>query len=132
MARVEIPSIELTIQGAREPSSTTIASVGAYAVIVATVVPGRGVTLTSCYLAAMVGDVAATHLSSAPGRRPQIHHRVLPGEQPGETHARVCLLDHVAELQAIAGDVVDNVVAIDVGPAALEHAARVWRKPSDP
>ena len=58
---------------------------------------------TSPYLAAMVDDIAASHLCSAPGHPPQIEQHVLPGDQPGQTHAQVCLLDHVAELQSVVG-----------------------------
>jgi len=51
----------------------------------------------------MVDDIAASHLCSAPGHPPQIEQHVLPGDQPGQTHAQVCLLDHVAELQSVVG-----------------------------
>ena len=128
MARVALNAIELTIAGKPERSRTTIATVGAYVVVVATAVPARGVTLTSCYLADMQSDIAAAHLSSAPSNDARIRQRVLARQQPGQTHARACLLDHTAELQTTIGEATGATVAIDVGPDALARAADAWTR----
>ena len=85
--------------------------------------------MTSAYVAALAGDVAATHLRSVPGVAPQLHQRILRDEQPGETHARACVLDHAVELQAAIAELVDDdhiTVTIDVPAAALEAAAGAW------
>ena len=120
MPRTQLTDVQVAIAGARQPSSTTIGAVGAYSVVVATVLPDRAITLTSSYLSAMVGDIAASHLCSAPGEEsPRIEQRVLPGQQPGETHARSCLLDHAAELQAKLTEFTDDAVSIDIGATAL-------------
>ena len=100
--------------------------------MIATALPDLGLTLTSAYLSALVGDVAATHLCSAPGRDPRLAQRMLRDEQPGETHARVCLLDHTVELQAAIAELVDVDevgVAIDVPPSTLDAAAGLWHDP---
>lgn len=132
MSRVALSAISLTLDGEPERSSTTVGAVGAYAVVVATALPQRGVTLTSCYLADMISDIAVSHLCSAPGHGAHIQQRVLPADQPGQTHARVCLLDHAAELQAALASLINAAVAIDVGPVALELAARAWTASEDP
>ena len=134
MARVALTGITVAIGGLEQESSTTIGAVGGYAVIVATALPELGVTLTSSYLAAMVGDIAASHLSSLPGGPPLIDQRILPGQQPGETHAQLCLLDHVSELR----DVLDGfhsqaaTVAITIADDTLEHADRAWKAHDEP
>ena len=120
--RLELPDVAITVSGAPRRSSSTIATVGGYVVVVATALPDAGVTLTSCYVGQFHGDSGVTHLLLTPRAPAAIAQRVLPGPQPGETHARGCLLDHAAELQAALG--VDGArVQIDVGPAALERAA---------
>jgi len=126
VARLTLPSITLVIDGDPEHSSTTIGTVGGYAVVVATALPDRGVTLTSCYLAEAIGDIAASHMCSAPAHSTRIEQRVIGRDQPGETHARVCVLDHVAELQTMLAELVDAAVTIDVGPDALQRAADAW------
>jgi hypothetical protein len=129
--RTELPALTITLRGTPARSSSTLGSVGAYAVVIATALPDLGLTLTSAYLSALVGDVAATHLCSAPGRDPRLCQRMLRDEQPGETHARVCLLDHTVELQAAIADLdVDEVgVAIDVPPSTLDAAAGARHDP---
>ena len=131
MARTVLPTPTVAIAGAAQPSETTIAAVGGYAVVLTTALPQLGVTLTSGYLAAMVGDIAASHLASSPGRPPQIGQHVLPGEQPGRTHAQTCLLDHVAELQSRLAAITGALVAIDVDDASLELADSAWNAQAD-
>ena len=129
MARIALTGIEVAIDTVAQDCSTTIGTVGGYAVIVASALPDLGITLTSSYLAALVGDIAASHLCSMPGGPPLIDQHVLPGDQPGQTHAQTCLLDHVAELRnaldAFQG--ATATVTVTLADAALEHADRAWR-----
>ena len=126
MARVTLTGVDLTIDGQPQRSSTSVGAVGAFAVVIATALADRGITLTSCYLADMHSDIDAAHLCSAPGQHTHIEQRVLPAQQPGQTHGRACLLDHVAELQAVLAALVGAVVTIDVRPEALRAAAGAW------
>lgn len=130
MARVTLTGVDLTIDGQPQRSSTSVGAVGACAVVVATALPDRGITLTSCYLADMHSEIAAAHLCSAPGQHTHIEQRVLPAQQPGQTHARACLLDHAAELQTVLAARVGAVVMIDVSPQALRTAAGAWSNPA--
>ena len=119
----------VTLAAIVEPSSTTIASVGAYVVVVATTLPNRAIGLTSCYLGELDGDTAVSHLHLGPGPHERLSQRVLPSQQPCLTHARTCLLDHAAELQNAVSEVTEQHVSVDVGPRALEHAASAWTEP---
>jgi hypothetical protein len=129
--RHQLPDLEITIGGRTQRSSSTIATVGAYVVVVASTVSDHAITLTSCYLGAIDGDSAATHLLLTPGAPARLQQRVLPGLQPGETHARACLLDHVAELQGALTHCGDQPIHIDVGPHALQRAAGAWAANDD-
>jgi hypothetical protein len=126
--RAPLTGITLSIDGTPQTCETTIGTVGGSAVIVASALPELGITLTSSYLAAMVGDIAASHLCSAPGGPPIIDQHVLPGRQPGQTHAQTCLLDHVAELRDTldAFHASDAIVTADIADVALEQADHAW------
>lgn len=132
MARTALTAIDVAINGAAQSSETTIGAVGGHAVVLTTALPDHGVTLTSSYLAAMHGDIAASHLCSAPGGPPEIEQHVLPGDQPGQTHAQTCLLDHIAELQARLGALSGETVTIDIIEDALERADRAWHAQDQP
>jgi hypothetical protein len=90
----------------RNPAKRRSAPVDGYAVIVTTALLTLGVTRTSSYLVAMIGYIAASHLSSVRSGPPIINQHVLPRAQPGKTHAQLCLLDHVAALR----DLLDTVI----------------------
>ena len=128
--RHALPDVTITIAGEKQRSSSTIATVGGYVVVVATALPAAGTTLTSCYLGQISGDTAATHLLLTPAGGAEFEHRVVPG-QLGEDHARACLLDHAAELQVALTPAEDVQVQIDVGPVALTRAAAAWSQPVD-
>jgi hypothetical protein len=134
VARIALTAIHVAIDAVSEDSSTTIAAVGAYAVIVATALPQLGVTLTSSYLAAMGGDIAASHLSSVPGGPPIIDQHVLPGDQPGRTHAQACLLDHVAEARNIldAYHASTATVTVTIDDDTLQRADRACNDQDKP
>lgn len=126
MARIFLHGVSVSICAIAQQSSTTIATAGAYAVVVATALPTRALALTSAYLAEPGGDIAASHLLIA-GHGPSApRQRVLPGRQAGETHARMCLLDHAAELQAVLHELTDQDIAIDITPEALARADAAW------
>ena len=129
MARIGLTGITIAIDGVTQEASTTIGAVGGYAVIVTTTLPRLGITLTSSYLSAMVGDIAASHLCSVPGGPPVIDQHVLPGHQLGQTHAQACLLDHVAELRNTldAHNASATTVSATVADATLKQADRAWR-----
>jgi len=128
--RHALPDITITIAGDEQRSSSTIATVGGYVVVVATALPAAAITLTSCYLGQISGDTAATHLLLTPGGGAEFEHRILTG-QLGEEHARACLLDHAAELQAALTPAEGIQVEIDVGPIALTRAAAAWSQSAD-
>jgi hypothetical protein len=130
LVRRVLDDVTVAIAGRIEPSSTTIATAGAYVVGVATTLPGRVVGPTSCYLGAFEGDTAVSHLHLGPGRRDRLAQRILPGEQPGLTRARACLLEHAGELQAALSDLTHEQVSVDVSPRALEQAAGAWAEPT--
>ena len=134
MARIALTGITITIGGIAEDCSTTIGTVGGRAVVVTSALPALGIMLTSSYLSAMVGDIAASHFASVPDRPAIISQDVLPGDQPGRTHAQTCLLDHVAELR----DTLDALcattalVTADIVDAALDQAQRAWTEDDAP
>lgn len=128
VSRLVVSGIDIAIDAVAQETSTTIGAVGGYAVVVATALPELVVMLTSGYLAAMVGDIAVSHLSSVPGGPPLIDQHVLPGRQPGQTHAHICLLDHIAELRSILDALHADAthVTVDVTDGALQQADRAW------
>jgi hypothetical protein len=134
VARIALTGIDVAIDAVCQDSSTTIGAVGAYAVVLATALPQLGVTLTSSYLAAMVGDIAASHYCSVPGGPPIIDQHVLPGDQPGRTHAQACLLDHVAEVRDIldAFHASTATVTVTIADATLQRADGAWRDQDEP
>ena len=134
MARTVLSAIDIAIDAVPQASETTIGAVGAYAVILTTALPALGVTLTSSYLAAMVGDIAASHLTSVPGGPPIIDQHVLPGHQPGRTHAQACVLDHVAEVRDVleAFHASAATVTVTIADTTLEQADRAWSAQDQP
>jgi len=129
--RIQLDSFHVAIAGAEVQSSTTIGTVGAYVVVVASVIPDRVLGLTSCYLGDVGGAIAASHLRLGPDRAEQVTAQVLPPAPHVEQHARACLLDHAAELQHSLAELTGEQVLVDVPASALERAARAWRPPHD-
>lgn len=123
--RLDLPGLAIAIADEPQRCSSTIGTIGAYIVGVATVLPAAGATLTSVYLGQIGGETAATHLWLAPEQLPRLDHRTL-GQQPGDAHARSCMLDHAAELQHLLAQLTGAAVTIDVTTAALDRAASVW------
>jgi hypothetical protein len=125
--RRDLPDLTVSIDATPEPSSSTIATAGAYVVVLATTLPDRACGLTSCYLGELDADTAVSHLHLGPERHAELTQRVLPGGRPGLTHARTCLLDHAAELQERLADDLGETVRVEVGERTLEHAGLAWR-----
>jgi hypothetical protein len=134
VARTFLSAIDIAIDAAPQASETTISAIGGYAVVLTTALPELGVTLTSSYLAAMIGDIAASHLSSVPGGPPIIDQHVLPGHQPGQTHAQTCLLDHVAEVRDIldAFTAATATVTVTITDDTLRLADHAWTAQDEP
>ena len=129
--RIQLDSLHVAIAGADVQSSTTIGTVGAYVVVVASAIPDCVLGLTSCYLGDVGGAIAASHLRLGPDRAEQLTAQVLPPAPHVDQHARACLLDHTAELQQALAELTGEQVLIDVPARALERAARAWRPPHE-
>gem|GEM_PF-4213402 len=135
MPRTLLSAIDIAIDTVAQASETTIGAVGAYAVILTTALPELGITLTSSYLAAMIGDTAASHLANVPGGPPVIAQHVLPGQQPGRTHAQACVLDHVAEVRDVLEAyhaTTDATVTVTIADTTLALADRAWGAQDQP
>jgi hypothetical protein len=126
LVRIELDSFHVEIAGAAVRSSTTIGSVGAYVVAVATTLPDQVLGLTSCYLGQLDGAIAASHLRLGPDRYERLSAHVLPHAPHVGEHARACLLDHSAELQQALADLTGQHVLVDVAASALERAGDAW------
>jgi hypothetical protein len=124
--RIQLDSLTIAIAGDTAPSSTTIGSVGAYVLAVATTLPDRAFGLTSCYLARPGGQIAATHLQLNPDGTERLTAQVIPPPAHIAEHARACLLDHAAELQHRLAEFTSEQVLVDVGAGALDRAAEAW------
>ena len=129
-----LTGIDVTVDDVAQEATTRIGAIGGYTVVVSTSLPQLRIMLTSSYLGEMIGDIAASHLFCVPGCPPIIDQHVLPGRQPGRTHARACLLDHVAELR----DTLDAyhktaaTVTVTIADSALTDAQRAWQAQHDP
>jgi hypothetical protein len=127
--RIELDSFRVTVAGELASSSTTIGTVGAYVVVVATTAPAQLLNLTSCYLAALGGAIAASHLRLGPTGGEHLRVEILGRPAHVDEHARACLLDHAAELQHALVDLTGGDVSVDIDPHALERAVDAWEPP---
>jgi hypothetical protein len=128
--RTELDSFRITVAGELARSSTTIGTVGAYVVVVATTVPDHVAGVTSCYLGYVGDAIAASHLRLGPAGNEQLRVEILERPPHVDQHARACLLDHAAELQRALADLTGADVSIDVSPRALERAVEAWEPPA--
>jgi len=125
--RRELDGVEVSADGWRERCATTIEAAGGYVVVVTSVVQSRAITLISCYLGDLLrAETGVSHLCLVPGERTRIAQRTL-GEIAGQTHARACLLDHVAQLRERLDELTDQEVRIELDEQALVQAAAAWR-----
>ena len=124
--RLELEGVEVWADEWRERCSTTIQAAGAYVIVVETVVPSRAAGLSSCYLADLSRRTAVSHLRRAPGSPPVFSQRVLSG-MAGATHARACLLEHAAELQAFLDPDDDEALHVELSEQRARAAAEADR-----
>ncbi len=125
--RRELDGVQVSADGWRERCATTIEPAGGYVVVVTSVVQSRAITLVSCYLGDLHrAETGVSHLCLAAGERTRIAQRTL-GEIAGQTHARACLLDHVAQLRELLDELIDKEVSIELGEQALAQATAAWR-----
>jgi hypothetical protein len=129
--RATIPDFTVLLDGRPIAGSTTIAAVGAYALVIATALPPRALTLTSTYLGRPDGAIATSHLQLGPSGEDLAQH-VVPAGQLHATVAGACLLDHAATLRDALATATSATVTIDVGLDALERAADAWGPPAPP
>ena len=117
------PAPTVGLAGSRVRSSTTVASVGAYHLAVATVLPDRGVELESFYTGhEQLGESNVTHLLLAPGLR-ALHAEPLSHlEVPVVWARRRCLYDHLQRLGDFLRDLGYGHVQIDVCDEVLAGA----------
>jgi hypothetical protein len=127
--RLALDGVQARGHGWMERCATTIQAAGAYVLVVETVLPERAAGLSSCYLSSLSGETAVSHLRRAPDAAAAFTQRVLAEGMAGATHARACLLDHAAELQAFLHDQGEEDVSVEIPDAALVRAAGVWRAP---
>lgn len=123
--RQPLPGVSVRLDGTAAACSTTIAAVGASVLIVATALPGHGMTLTSCYLARSDGALAVSHLRLSPTHE-DLEQRALPAGQLHATLAGACLLDHASTLRNLAVLATAAHVSVDVATETLAHVAEAW------
>jgi hypothetical protein len=123
--REPLAGLTIQIDDTEVAASTTIAAVGAAVLILATAIPERAISLTSCYLARSDAAIAVSQLAvDAAGERLS-QHLIGPTEHHA-TLAGACLLEHAATLREQLARHGTAHVAVDVDPRALEHAATAW------
>lgn len=128
--RIQPSDVRVAIAGEFGRSSTTIAAAGASVVVVAGTLPDRAVALTYCHLGRRDGAIAASHLHLGSDGQERLAAHVLPHAPHVERHARVCLLDHAAELQQERAALTGPRVTVDVGLAAPVRAVDAWGPPA--
>jgi hypothetical protein len=92
--------IEITLDGAPERFETRLASAGAYALVLSSVLPKRAIELHSSYLGHPGAPTQATHLLLAPGQSTSEAVEHDERSIPVMTARRRCLYDHLQRLQA--------------------------------
>jgi hypothetical protein len=100
-----------------------------YVVAVATTLPDQVLGLTSCYLSAFGGEIAASHLRLGPDRYQRLSAQALLPAPHATQHARACLLDHAAELQQTIVELTDDSKSSSTSPPARSNAPA---RPGDP
>jgi hypothetical protein len=103
------------LAGSRVRSATNVASVGAYHLALATVLPDRGVELESFYTGhERLGKSHVTHLLLAPGLRALQAESLPQSEVPVVWARRRCLYDHLQRLGDFLRELGYERVQIDV------------------
>jgi hypothetical protein len=99
--RLELEGVQASGNEWRERCSTTIQAAGAYVIVVETVLLGRGVALSSCYLAGLSGSTAVSHLQKVP-KVPAAFSQRLLAVMPGECRGRL-KMDKVEDKWTLRG-----------------------------
>ena len=108
------------LAGSRVRSATTVASVGAYHLALATVLPDRGVELESFYTGhEQLGESHVTHLLLAPALRALRAEPLAQPELSVVWARRRCLYDHLQRLGDFLRELGYERVQIDVEDEAL-------------
>jgi hypothetical protein len=110
--------LRILLDGETVDSETRATSVGAYILVVDTVIPEHGIQLHSTYTGHRKVPTHAIHLKLAPDLRESVHiehdHDTLP-----VTHARrCCLYDHLGRLQDFLAQL-DHQASIPLGEQAI-------------
>lgn len=114
------PGPDLMLAGNRVRSSTTVAGVGAYHLVLATVLQDRGVELHSFYTGhERLGETSVTRLLLAPGGRELRTEPCRNAEIPVMWARRRCLYDHLQCLADWLRELGHDDVRIELDDAAL-------------
>jgi hypothetical protein len=99
MEAEKVEGLDVGLDGHRVRCSFAASSVGAYQVVLVTVLPDRGIELHSSYTGhPNIPESVVTHLELAPGRRTIDTRRLRAIEVPVVWGRRRCLFDHLARL----------------------------------
>jgi hypothetical protein len=124
-----LAGVSVRIDDVGAGASTTIAAFGGNVLVLVTALPGRALTLTSCYLARSDAALAVSRLA-ADAHEERLTQRVLAATGHHATLAGACLLDHAAALRELLAERTDALVSVDVDLDALDRAADAWGPPT--
>jgi hypothetical protein len=96
--------ITITLDGAPERSETRLASAGAYALVLSSVLPDRAIELQSSYLGHPGTPTQASHLVLAPGIRDSDAVEHDESSIPVMIARRRCIYDHLQRLQDLLAE----------------------------
>jgi hypothetical protein len=110
--------IKITLDGAHERSETRLASAGAYALVLSSVLPDRGIELHSSYLGHPGARTQATHLMLGPtgNASEAVEHEA--SSIPVIAARRRCVYDHLQRLQELLAEL-GHVAQIPLADDAL-------------
>ncbi len=115
--RTPIP-IEITLDGAPERFETRLASAGAYALVLSSVLPDRAIELHSSYLGHPGAPTRASHLMLAPGITDSESVEHDESSIPVMVARRRCIYDHLQRLQDFLAEL-GHAVQIPLADDAL-------------
>ncbi len=124
--RRELGGVTVRVGADLERCETSIDSAGGYVVVVESVLVVYQLLVVSTYLAELHGRTAVSQLLVI-GSAPAEFSQRMVERMAGQTHARACLLEHVAGVQRAVSQVEQRPVSVMVSDAALASAAGVWR-----
>lgn len=118
MSERKLIPIEIALDGAPARFETRLASAGAYALVLSSVLPKRAIELHSTYLGHPGAPTQASHLMLAPGK--STSEAVEHDERwiPVMVARRRCLYDHLQRLQNLLEEL-EHTVQIPLADDAL-------------